>query len=131
MTPDAPAVEYPHVATVHRPGLPDVHLGFHFAHQAELAAASLRGDFTNTVHVPGSTVTWSPTPAGVSVLAPLPSDRYNLAELIAAEADDQPYGHAFPDLFAQLKARRGYAEAVEIWRAACGVLDRDDCEADD
>lgn len=129
-TPDPAAVHYPYVATVHRPGLADVHLGFHFAHQAEHATWSLRSDFTNTVHVEGSTVSWSPTPQGVSVLEPLPRDPWALAELIEAEDDTVPHGHAFPDLFSQLKARHGYAEAVEIWRRACAALDDDGPEED-
>lgn len=127
-TPDVTSADYPYVATVHRPELPDVHLGFQFAHQAEHATWSLISDFTNTAHVAGSTVTWSATPDGVTVLGPLPADRYALAEMIAAEGETQPIEHAFPDLFSQLKAQRGYEEAVKIWRAACAVVDRDESE---
>ncbi|WP_280428677.1 hypothetical protein [Nocardia brasiliensis] len=123
MTTPTTSTEYPYVATVH--------LGFHFADQAEHATWSLKSDLTNTAHVKGSTITWSPTPAGATVLEPLPAEGYVLAEMIAtaekiASADrDLPVEHLFPDLFSQLKARRGYEEAVEIWRAACAVLDHD------
>jgi hypothetical protein len=61
----------PYVATVHRPGLPDVHLGFAFGHQAEHASWSLREDLTSTQHVPGTTVTWGRTPDGVNPQEPV------------------------------------------------------------
>ncbi|MBF6302268.1 hypothetical protein IU459_32715 [Nocardia amamiensis] len=122
--------DYPYVTTVHRPGLPDVHLGFVFAHQAEHATWSLTSDFVNTAHVQGTTVTWSPTPDGVSVLPPVPTDPYALAELIAAEDDDQPREHTFPDLFSRLKAQQGYDSAAQIWRTACYQLEGDESEQD-
>ncbi|MFI5782632.1 hypothetical protein [Nocardia sp. NPDC051570] len=117
------AMDYPFVATVHRPGLPDVHLGFTFRHQATHASWSLTDCLYNTEHVEGTTIAWSPTPDGVSALPPLPTDSFALAELIAQEDDDLPTGHAFPDLFSRLKAQEGHETATTIWRNACYWLD--------
>jgi hypothetical protein len=114
---------YPFTTTVHRPGLPDVHLGFWFEHQAEEAAASLTWDLISTQHVEGTTVTFSPTPNGVEPLPPVPDDVTSIAVLMDEEDDDLPMGHAFPDLFSRLKAQVGYEAASATWTAACRWLD--------
>jgi len=115
---------YSFVATVCRPGLPDVHLGFKFQHQAEHASWSLTDDLISTQHVEGTSITWSPTPDGVTPLAPVPTDPCELAELIAQADDNLPTGHAFPDAFSRLKAQEGYGTAARIWRDACLQLDQ-------
>jgi hypothetical protein len=120
------ARDHPFFTTVHRPGLPDVHLGFAFAHQAEHASWSLTDDLCNTQHIEGTTITWSPTPGRVSALAPVPAAPCTLADLIAQDDNNRPMGHAFPDLFSRLKAQEGYETAARIWRDACGWLDRNE-----
>lgn len=122
------APDYPFVATVHRPGLPDVHLGFAFQHQAELACWSLTEDLIGTAHVEGTTVTWSPTPDGVCPQPPVLADAPAVASLVEQELADVPPEHRFPDLFSRLKAQEGYETASRIWRDACRSLD--DAEAD-
>lgn len=117
--------EYPFVATVHRPGLPDVHLGFAFQHQAELACLSLTEDLIGTAHVEGTKVTWSPTPDGVCPLPPVWADSPAVASLIGQEPDGVPPEHRFPDLFSRLKAQEGHETASRIWRDACRSLDDD------
>lgn len=121
--------DYPFVTTVHRPGLPDVHLGFAFQHQAEMACWSLTGDLIGTAHIEGTTVTWSPTPDGVTPQPPVLADVPAVASLLEQEADDVPPDHWFPDLFSRLKAQEGYEAAERIWRDACHSLD-DDAEED-
>lgn len=115
---------FPFVAIVHRPGLPDVHLGFAFEHQAQHAAWSLADDLHTTSRIPGTTVGWSPTPASATPLEPVPTDPCLLAALIDDEPPGEPSGHAFPDLFSRLKAQEGYDTAARIWRDACRWLDR-------
>jgi hypothetical protein len=117
------AADYPFVTIVHRPGLPEVYLGFAFPYQAEHAAWSLADDLCNTQHVEGTTVTWSSTPDGVSALSPVPADPCALADLIAQEHHGPPMGHGFPDVFSRLKAQEGYVSATQIWRDACLCLD--------
>jgi hypothetical protein len=124
------AIDFPFLTTVHRPGLPDVHLGFAFPHQAEHASWSLTDDLRNTQHIEGTTITWSPTPDTVSPLAPVPTDPCTLAELVAQENNNLPMGHAFPDLFSRLKAQEGYETAARIWHDACHWLDRNEPEED-
>ena len=113
----------PYVATVHRPGLPDVPLGFAFGHQAEHASWSLREDLTSTQHVPGTTVTWGRTPDGVNPQEPVPTGPPVVADLLAQEDHDLPMGHNFPDVFSRLKAQEGCEEAARIHAAACRWLD--------
>lgn len=114
---------YPFVATVHRPDLPDIHLGFDSGHSAEHAATSLRFDLTSTQHVEGTTISYSPTPEGVTPLAPVPADPYTVAEFLAKEDDNRPYGHAFPDLFSRLKAQFGHEKACRIHSEAARIAD--------
>lgn len=123
-------IDYSFVTTVHRPGLSEVHLGFAFPHQAEHASWSLTDDLRNTQHVEGTTITWSPTPDGVSPLAPVPAHPWALADLIAQEDNNLPMGHAFPDLFSRLKAQEGYETAARIWHDACFWLDWNESEED-
>ena len=113
---------YPFVATVHRPGLADVHLGFAYRHQAEQASRSLTLNLACTAHVEGTTITWSPTPDSIAPLAPVPTDVLSVADLMD-EADHLPSEHRFPDLFARLTAQEGYEAAAVTWRAACSWLD--------
>lgn len=117
--------DYPFITTVHRPGLPDVHLGFAFQHQAELACWSLTEDLIGTAHVEGTTVTWSPTPDGVCPQSPVLADVAAVASLIEQEPDDVSPERRFPDLFSRLKAQEGYETASRIWREACRSLDDD------
>ena len=126
------AVDFPFVTTVHRPGLPDVHLGFAVEHQAEQACRSLTIALQYTQHIEGTTITWSPTPDRVTVLAPLPTDQGSvaLADLIAQEPNNLAPGHAFPDLFSRLKAQEGYETAALIWTNACRWLDHAESEED-
>lgn len=120
-----------YVTTVHRPGLPDVHLGFAFQHQAEHASWSLREDLISTQHVPGTTITWSHTPDGVTPHEPTPTDPLVVADLVAQENRDLPEGHNFPDLFSRLKAQEGYERAARIHTEACRWLDHQaDAEPD-
>lgn len=65
---------------------------------------------------------WGRTPDGVTPLAPVPTDSYSLVELIEQEDHDLPMGHAFPDLYARLKAQEGYELAARTWGSACAVL---------
>lgn len=118
-------VTYPFIVTVHRPGLPDVHLGFTFEHRAEHASWSLTDDLGNTQHVEGTTITWSPALDGVTPLCPLPTEPGAVAALIDQQDNDLPMGHAFPDLFSRLKAQEGYETAARIWHHACMWLDHD------
>lgn len=122
---------YPFVATVHRPGLADVHLGFWFQHQAEQASRSLTQDLIGTCHVEGTTITWSTTPDGVTPLDPVPAVWLSVAELMETEDDDLPTGHAFPDLFSRLKAQEGYETASRVWADACSWLDAETEQHDD
>ncbi|TXI51938.1 hypothetical protein [Mycolicibacterium mageritense] len=62
------------VATVHRPNLPDVNLGYGFQHQAEYACVSLKSALIGTSHIAGTTITWSQRPHGVSVVPPVPTE---------------------------------------------------------
>jgi hypothetical protein len=126
--PGTGADAYPFVATVHRPALPDVHLGFVFRHQAEHASWSLTQDLVGTAHVEGTTITWSPTPPGADAEPPVPVDALALAGLVDRQDEDLPTGHAFPDLFARLKAQEGYEAARRIWRETCRWLDDDGSE---
>lgn len=119
------ATDYPYVVTVHRPGLPHVHLGYSYRHQAKQACRSLTGDLRHTRHVEGTSISWSSAPTGVSVLPPVPTDVGALAELIAQEDQDQPPGHAFPGLYSRLKAQQGYDVAASAWAVACQLLDRE------
>ncbi|MET9260326.1 hypothetical protein [Amycolatopsis sp. NPDC004079] len=120
---DDTAADFPFVAIVHRPGLPDVHLGFAFEHQARQAAWSLADDLHNTSHIQGTTVGWSPTPESATSLAPVPTDPCVLAALIAGEPVGEPTGRAFPDLYSRLKAQEGYDASARIWGDACRWLD--------
>ncbi len=108
------------VTTVHRPQLPDVHLGFLDKLQAEQACWRLNAALTHTTHVDGTTISWSPRPEGVTVLPPVPTDAWALAELIKREGP-----HEFPDLYSRLLAQIGDAESGQTWSAACAVVDRD------
>lgn len=123
-------VDFPFVTTVHRPGLPEVHLGFAFQHEAQYAAWSLTDDLCSTQHIEGTTITWSATPDRVSVLDPVPTESCALADLIAQENNYLPTGHAFPDLFSRVQAQEGYETASRIWSNACSWLDRDESEED-
>lgn len=109
------------VTTVHRPGLPDIDLGFRFQHQAESAGRSLTADLGNTSHLDGTTITWSKTPAGVDPLPPLPTGSYALADLIMQE-DYQGSGREFPDLYSRLCAQEGPTDADKIWQGACWAV---------
>lgn len=100
------------VTTVHRPGLPDVHLGFRFQHQAEHASWSLTSDLTNTTHVVGTTISWRSRPRGVAVLPPVPADAGLIAELIRQE-DYHGDPEQFPDLHSRLKAQEGFERPVK------------------
>ena len=113
----------PYATTVHRPGLPDVHLGFAFGHQAEHASWSLREDLTSTQHLPGTTITWGRTPDGVTLQEPVPTGSSEYAELLDREDRDLPAGHNFPDTFSRLKAQEGYEKAARTHAAACRWLD--------
>lgn len=113
------------VTTVHRPGLPDVHLGFRFQHQAEHASWSLTSDLTNTTHVVGTTISWGSRPRGVAVLPPVPADAGLIAELIRQE-DYHGDPEQFPDLYSRLKAQEGFERGGEIWSSACTWFDHDD-----
>lgn len=115
--------DYPFVTTVHRPGLPEVHLGFAFEHQAEMACRSLTWDLISTAHVEGTTVAWSPTPDGVRPQPPVPASVLAVVSLIEQETDNMPVARCFPDLFSRLKAQEGYETAESIWRDACRLLD--------
>lgn len=70
------------VTTVHRPKLPDVHLGFLDQLQAEQACWRLNAALAHTTHVDGTTISWSPRTEGATVLPPVPTDAWALAELI-------------------------------------------------
>lgn len=121
-------IAYPFVTTVHRPGLPDVQLGFTYGHQAEHASWSLADDLRCTQHVEGTTITWGATPDSATPLAPVSTDPCEVALLLEQQDLNQPMGHAFPDLYSRLKAQEGYETATRIWRNACRWLDRDDSE---
>lgn len=108
------------VTTVHRPQLPDVHLGFLDQLQAEQACWRLNAALTHTTHVDGTTISWSPRSEGVTVLPPVPTDAWALAELIKKEGP-----HEFPDLYSRLLAQIGDADSGQTWSAACAVVDRD------
>jgi hypothetical protein len=123
-------VDYGFITTVHRPGLPDVHLGFAFQHQAEQACRSLTAALRYTQHVEGTTVTWSSTPDGIAPLPSVPTDPGELAYLVEQDPNDLPMGHAFPDLFSRLVAQQGYDSAARIWREACFWLDDNDSDED-
>lgn len=112
-----------YMTTVHRPDLPDIHLGFRFAHQAERACWSLQQDLTYSAHVPGTTITWGPTPDGVTPLEPVPAEVHAYAELLEQENHDGPPGLRFPDAFSRLKAQEGYDTAARVHAGACGYLD--------
>jgi hypothetical protein len=122
------AIAYSFVTTVHRPGLPDVQLGFTYGHQAEHASWSLADDLRCTQHVEGTTITWGATPDSATPLAPVPTDPFEVAELIGQVNLNLPTGHAFPDLYSRLKAQEGYEAATRIWGSACSWLYRDDSE---
>lgn len=122
------STDYPFAATVHRPGLPDVHIGFPFKFQAEHACASLDQDLVGTSHVEGTTITSGPTPDGITPLPPLPADALALSMLISEDDGALPMGHGFPDLFARLKAQEGYEAAARIWADALDWLDDDEPE---
>lgn len=125
---EVPPVEYGYVATVHRPGLPAVHLGFASAHAAEQASRSLTHDLTNTTHLPGTTITWSTRPDGVCPLDPVPVVPTQLGQMIAAETSSRPTGYRFPDLYNRLTAQEGHEAADRIWGDACRWLDDDGSE---
>ncbi|WP_207548996.1 hypothetical protein, partial [Mycobacteroides chelonae] len=93
------------VTTVHRPQLPDVHLGFLHQLQAEQACWRLTAALAHTTHVDGTTISWSPRAEGVTVLPPVPTDAWALAELIRKEGP-----HEFPDLYSRLHAQVGDSE---------------------
>jgi hypothetical protein len=119
------AAEYRFVASVHRPGLADVHLGFRFRHHAESAARSLTQDLVNTCHREGTTITWAPAPDGVQVESPVPTDAHALADLMLAarQSDYRSSEDTFPDLFSRLKAQESYEDANRMWETACSWLD--------
>ena len=119
---------YPFVTTVHRPGLPDVQLGFVYQHQVEHASWSLASDLRNTQHVEGTTITWGATPDSATPLAPVSTDPFEVALLLEQQDLNQPIGHAFPDLYSRLKAQEGYETTLRIWGSACSWLCRDDPE---
>lgn len=103
---------FPHAATVHRPGSPDLHLGFTTAQQAEAACRSLASARTR---LPDTVISHGPTPPGATVQPPLPTDPYPLAEAIIAEN----YHHnGFPDTYARILAQEGHERGRDIWDAA-------------
>lgn len=111
------------VATVHRPQLPAVHLGYPFQHQAEYACASLTSDLVGTSHIAGTSITWSQRPHGMAVIPPVPTEPSSIRDLIEQDSyTGQP--DRFPDLFSRLAAQEGYVAACEMWSAACSWLDR-------
>lgn len=112
-----------YMTTVHRPDLPDIHLGFRFAHQAEQASWSLTADLTYSAHVPGTTISWGDVPDGVVPLGPVPTEVHAYAELLEQENHDGPPGLRFPDAFSRLKAQEGYDTAARVHAGACGYLD--------
>lgn len=113
------------VATVHRPNLPDVHLGYVFQHQAESACASLRSALVGTTHVAGTTITWSQRLPGMAVEPPVPTEPASIVSLIEHDLyNGEP--DQFPDLFSRLAAQEGYDSAREMWRIACSSLDYDE-----
>ncbi|WP_016894145.1 hypothetical protein [Mycobacteroides abscessus] len=120
-----PATAYGFVATVHRPGLPQLHLGFMSAFGAQQACRSLTADLVNTAHVPGTTISWSERPEGVVPLAPVVVEPVALGKMIAAEASARPDGRSFPDLYNRLAAQEGQEAAGRVWGAACRWLDDD------
>lgn len=119
---DADGLDF--VTTIHRPQLPDVHLGFGFQHQAERACRSLTTALTFTRHVEGTTITWSPRPEGVRILSPVPTDAGALAELVREESQ-KGREDEFPDLYSRLEAQEGDDNTRRIWSAACFAVDHD------
>lgn len=113
---------HPYVATVHRPGLDDVHIGFDCEQAAQSACHSLTSSLRNCTHVPGTTITWSLTPEGVTPLGPLPTYFVDVALQLDQEDYELPYGHAFPDVHARLKAQIGDVRAYDILTDACTYL---------
>lgn len=113
------------VTTVHRPAMPDLHLGFAFQHQAEQACRSLVNDLTSTTHVPGTMISWSRRPSGITVIPPVPTDAHGLTGLVKQESysgdPDQ-----FPDLYSRLAAQEGHESAGRLWSAVCYLLDHDE-----
>lgn len=115
-----------HCARIVRPGHDTLHLGFAFKHQAEMAVHSLRRQLAHTTHIPGTTIEYGPTPAGVEVISPLPTGAAEIAEAIDREERDGDIGALFPDVFARLHAQIGYQDACDVHQAACALLDMED-----
>ncbi|MFR0367629.1 DUF1643 domain-containing protein [Streptomyces sp. MCC20] len=108
-----------------RPGLPDIRLGpFAYPHQALSFASSLRLQMHSTQHVDGSTVTVHPYRPDLTYQDPhVPTDPYQIAEMLDGEKPSGVMGHDFPDLWARLHAQEGYDRASAIWRGACTTYD--------
>ncbi|MGV9839109.1 hypothetical protein ACWDUL_33595 [Nocardia niigatensis] len=113
---------YLYAAIVHRPGLEDVHIGFDSEYAAESACRSLTSSLRSCQHVPGTTITWGPTPDDVTTLGPLPTYYVDVATQLDQEDYELPYGHAFPDVHTRLKAQVGDVRAYDILTDACTWL---------
>ncbi|MGW2827213.1 DUF1643 domain-containing protein [Streptomyces sp. NPDC001443] len=108
-----------------RPGLPDIRLGpFAYPHQALSFASSLRLQMHSTQYVDGSTVTVQPCRPDLTYQDPhVPTDPYQIAEMLDGEEPSGVMGHDFPNLWARLHAQEGYDRASAIWRGACTMYD--------
>lgn len=115
-----------HCARIVRPGHDTLYLGFAFKHQADMAVHSFRRQLTHTTHIPGTTIEYGPTPAGVDVIPPLPTSAAEIAGVIDREERDGDIGALFPDVFARLHAQIGYQDACDVHQAACDLLDIED-----
>ncbi|MGW0633777.1 DUF1643 domain-containing protein [Streptomyces sp. NPDC002758] len=112
---------------VSRPHLPDVRIGqydFEASHEAATFANSLRFQRSSNEHVPGTTITVQPYRGAVDHLSPrLPTDPYQLAELMADEPHGDGTGSNFPGLWPRLQAQEGRERAAQIWDAASTAYD--------